>query len=92
MSMLKSINQKSCRQLAIFAYYYPNMRQSDIIGGVNNYADSCFELCLFYEQVGSPGTLVSPPKVLYFESKSTVTHHPVTIKTCVSLLVADWPK
>ena len=47
MSKLKSINERSCRLLAIFAYHllqsarkdsvslhlHPNLRQSDIIGG-----------------------------------------------------------
>ena len=57
MSMLKSGNHKTCLLLAIFAYYldslleaqcklplHPIMRQSDIGGGGNNNADSCFEL------------------------------------------------
>jgi len=58
MSMLKSINQKDCRQLAIFVYYldslsyplHPKMCQSDIKGGGNNYADSCFEHCCFMKR------------------------------------------
>ena len=67
MSMLKSIIQKTYPQLAIFAYYldslrwkhsvsyplYPNMHQSDIIGGVNNFVDSCFELCFFIGMASS---------------------------------------
>ena len=46
----------------------------------------------FHELVGTPWAMVSFHKVLYFESQSTVTHHPTTRKTGVSLFVADWLK
>ena len=62
----------------------PNMRQSDIIGGGNNYADSCF----FF----SHEKVVSTHKILFCELKSTETHHPTTMKTYISLIVTDWPK
>ena len=53
------------------------MRQSDIRGGGNNYADPCFELCFFLHIVTQCiPTLVSPSKILYCEPESTVTHAP----------------
>ena len=56
---------------------HPNMRQSDIIDGGNNYADSSFELCFFFlSWIGTTWTLVSHYKILQFESKSTVTQYP----------------
>ena len=69
----------------------PTYRQSDHIGCGNNYADSYFELC-FFSGVGTLWSLVSPHYILYVESKSIVTDHPATMKTCISLPVADWPK
>ena len=38
------------------------------------------------------GPLFHPHRILYFGSKSTVTHDPATMKICASLIVADWPK
>ena len=33
---------------------HPNMGQSDIIGGGDNYVDSCFELCFFMNRSIDP--------------------------------------
>ena len=69
-----------------------SMRQSHMKeGGGNNYTDSCFLTWLFHEQLPYPMDLVSPFKILHCELKSTIgTHHPAIMKTCVSLIVADW--
>ena len=85
MSKLKSINERSCRLLAIFAYYllqsarirkdrvslhlHPNLRQSDIIGGVNIGIILQILVLNFFllEQVGH-GPKFHPHKILYFES------------------------
>ena len=64
------------------------MRWSDMIGGGNNYAYSCYEF-FFINRYGSPSIPVSPHKILHCESKSTVTHHPVAMKTCVCLIVGS---
>ena len=37
-------------------------------------------------------TVCSPHTIMYFESESTEPHHPVTLKTCVSLRVAGLAK
>ena len=52
------------------------------------YADSCFELFFHMNRYPILRSLVSPHNILCCESKSTVTHHPPTRKTCVSLILA----
>ena len=59
MSMLKSINKKdvvnwpllhTTAEAQCTVTPKPNMCQPDIIGGWNNYADSCFEFFYFFQE------------------------------------------
>ena len=53
------------------------MHQSDIIGGGIIMLILALNLVFFLHEHGTPWALDS--------------HHPATRKTCVSLLLADWP-
>jgi len=102
MPRLKTINQKRCRQLAVFLYNLelgcwcggtvtlplPNMRQSYMKwkGGGNNYADSCFRFFFFVNSYPM-GPSFTPITFCIVNQNLKL---PTT--TFVSLIVADWPK
>ena len=70
---------------------HPNLRQSDIIGGVNIgiiLQILVFNFFLLLEYV-THGPKFHHHKILYFDSKSTEFHTPAIRKTLESWVVAD---
>ena len=102
---LNQANKKPMFNWPFFSYYLDSLLEEQstaspsiprcvslILRGVGIIMQFCRFLfsTFFYFMTRYPMVPSFPHKIVYFESKSTVNHHPETRKTKVILLVADW--